>query len=120
MALLRKSAGSRVALNRKGWRNLRLEEQPLYWRTRAVRDAPLAQAVHVCVVSGQAFKSGQTGQQLNFVLPRGSTVGPALLRYVVTHSPQFTGAAGLPHVNASARVEAHAARMALSPRRDRG
>lgn len=109
-----------MALNRKGWRALKLAQRTLYWRARkGSTDTPqlrrgqveVGAALVVVVVSSEAFHPGKTGQRLEFALPRGSTVSSLAVRFVVDHTPEFTGKAGAAHVVPTAATLAQARAM---------
>ncbi len=97
-----------MAVNQKHWYGLKRDGRTLFWRARLLSDKRLA----VCVVGSSAFKSGCTGQRLLFTLPRDCTASPLVLRYVLSATPWFTGAPGLPHVEVDSAVEAQAATIA--------
>ena len=72
--------------------------------------------IWVTVVGSQAFKSGESGQRLEFAVPRGSTVGAVAVRYVVEQTPEFTGEADGARIAPRAATLAQALAM-CAPRR---
>lgn len=123
-----------MAVPRKGWRPLALNEQTYYWRANG-QDW----GIEVVIVTGDAFISGARAQQLVFTLdydhlrtphPGGSTslqqraaVSPGIIRsaieYAIVADPPFIGTPGgndisLP-VHAVAALQDHA-RLDVTPR----
>jgi hypothetical protein len=114
-----------MALHRKGFRPLKVGERTVYWCARkaklATENEELAEheskaVICVTVVGSQAFKSGKSGQRLEFAVPRGSSVGSVAVRYVVEQTPEFTGAADGARVAPQAATLAQALAM-CAPRR---
>lgn len=100
----------RMAISRKGWRPIVVDERELFWKA-SMDDEGFA--VRVVVLSTQAFIRGQTAQQLCCRLPYGGLVTPLLVRRLIEGSRAFTGEPGMPDVSAAKDLQAELSRMSL-------